>query len=288
MSKTLPNDIRPRQAQASPLVSLADVASWRDTRPFALLQISRFAEQRPEDIIESPLPLVRLSLTDLSGVETPTSGRQPLPEHRDLVETLTSAGLSADTTLVIFADTAKDLGAAARAWVTLRWAGAHTVRFLNGVFREDIRAALLANPSPLRSAPRALDRHGSLGATFVVDPTVTIDADAIAATRDTIDLVDARTADVFNGVDATGRAEHIPGATNVPSVTVSEHGAISGSEQVSAVFAPHVVGQQTEKDVVVYCGSGVSASVDALALASIGVTARVYVGSWSEWSKRPR
>lgn len=290
MSQTFPTitvPTTPVGGSTSPLLSIEDMARWPDPDSFVLLQISRHTEQRPEDVVDTALRLVRLSLADFSGAETPISGRQPLPEHGTLVATLEAAGLTADTPLILFADTAKDLGATARAWVTLRWAGARDVRVLNGVFRPELREALAAfghdskTTEVLTPAPNT-----SQGSQFVIDPTVTVDGDAIAVGFGSTTLVDARPVEAFGAVDEKGQREHIPGAVSVPSAVISDHGAIVSPEHVVAAFSAVLETVPAGRELALYCGSGVSASVDALALASIGVVVPVYIGSWSEWSKR--
>ena len=97
-------------------------------------------------------------------------------------------------------------------------------------------------------------------------------------------LVDARAPERYRGevepVDPV--AGHIPGAVNVPTeANLDPHGLFRTPGELREVYAG--VGG----DVAVYCGSGVTACHDLLALERIGVQAALYPGSWSEWVADP-
>ena len=112
-----------------------------------------------------------------------------------------------------------------------------------------------------------------------------LDADAAAALARRGVLLDARAAERYRGetepVDPV--AGHIPGAVSAPtSGNVTESGVYRTAEELTARFAGLGVAPGTETGV--YCGSGVSAAQQVLALEIAGIDAALYVGSWSEWS----
>jgi thiosulfate/3-mercaptopyruvate sulfurtransferase len=116
--------------------------------------------------------------------------------------------------------------------------------------------------------------------------TGTVDADQVATlVADGVTVIDARAADRFRGdtepVDP--RAGHVPGAVNLPFAgNLREDGTFRSPVELAERYAR--VGAAP----VAYCGSGVSACHDLLALAVAGVDgARLYPGSWSEWSADP-
>ncbi|OIQ84271.1 3-mercaptopyruvate sulfurtransferase [mine drainage metagenome] len=101
-------------------------------------------------------------------------------------------------------------------------------------------------------------------------------------------LLDARAGERFRGevepVDP--RAGHIPGATSAPTAdNLDGRGRFLDPETLRARFAR--LGAVPDSRVVVYCGSGVTAAHEVAALASIGVEAALYAGSWSQWSADP-
>ena len=98
-------------------------------------------------------------------------------------------------------------------------------------------------------------------------------------------LVDARNAERFRGevepVDPV--AGHIPGAVNVPTgANLDESGRFRSADELAEVYA-----QATGQEVAAYCGSGVTAAHDVLAMAVAGIDAALYPGSWSEWVADP-
>ena len=119
-------------------------------------------------------------------------------------------------------------------------------------------------------------RHDDLYAGAL--PTLTAEQVATAGT-----LLDARAPERFRGdvepIDPV--AGHIPGAQNVPSTgLLADDGTFLGETDLSRMFDG--IGE-----VGAYCGSGVTASVVVAALASVGVDAALYPGSWSEWCSEP-
>ena len=103
-------------------------------------------------------------------------------------------------------------------------------------------------------------------------------------------LVDARGPDRFEGqsepIDRI--AGHIPGAANhFYRWNLAEDGTMLPSEQLRATYAA-LLGDRAPDEAIVYCGSGVSACHNLLAMAHAGLHGtRLYVGSWSEWSRDP-
>jgi thiosulfate/3-mercaptopyruvate sulfurtransferase len=117
-------------------------------------------------------------------------------------------------------------------------------------------------------------------------PLLTADAAASLASRGL--LLDARAADRYRGdvepIDPI--AGHIPGAVNAPTTgNVSADGRLLPADQLVLRFK--ALGATEDTEVGVYCGSGISAAHEVLALAVAGLPAALYVGSWSEWCADP-
>jgi thiosulfate/3-mercaptopyruvate sulfurtransferase len=189
-------------------------------------------------------------------------GRHPLPSAEDFGRAAGGAGIRPGVFVVAY-DQGMN-GGAARLWWLLRHFGHDDVAVLAG----GIDAWL----GPLRSGEEEIE-----DVEFHASPRAddTIDAEELERRLGETGLVilDARVPERFRGevepIDPV--AGHIPGARNLP---------FTQTETI-----PNDL-RGTEDDVVVYCGSGITAAVDVLALERAGVRARLYPGSWSEWSSR--
>ncbi|MBT2511248.1 sulfurtransferase [Streptomyces sp. ISL-98] len=207
---------------------------------------------------------------ELAGPPGP-GGRHPLPDVEAFGAVMRRAGVSQDRPVVVY-----DGGqgwAAARAWWMLRWTGHPDVRVLDG--------GLAAWTGPAESevpAPAAGDFTPVPGAVPVLD------ADGAAELARTGLLLDARAAERYRGevepIDPV--AGHIPGAVSAPTMdNVGPEGRLLPASQLAARFK--ALGAADAPAVGVYCGSGVSAAQEVLALEVAGIPAALYAGSWSEW-----
>jgi thiosulfate/3-mercaptopyruvate sulfurtransferase len=189
-------------------------------------------------------------------------------------------GVCDDRPVVVYDDA--DSTAAARAWWLLRYFGHPSVRVLDGGFRAWERASLTYEVGPPEEPP--------VRGTFTAKPgqLPLLDADsAVAVARDGV-LLDARAAERYRGeaepVDPV--AGHIPGAVSAPTVlNVNPDGTFRAAGELAERFARLGV---TDGDAVgAYCGSGVTAAHEVLALALAGIPAALYAGSWSDWITDP-
>ena len=206
-------------------------------------------------------------------------GRHPLPDPAVVQAVLRRAGITEHSRVVVH--DARESYAAARAWWVLRWLGISDVRVLDGGY-----AAWLAAGLPV-STEEPADRHGDV----VVQPgrLPTLDAAGAAAlARDGL-LLDARAPERYAGetepIDPV--AGHVPGAVNSPTTEwLAEDGTFRGdlAEHWATVTDGVDLGSGP---VGVYCGSGVTAAHEMLALAELGVDSVLYPGSWSEWIRDP-
>ncbi|MFF2329096.1 MULTISPECIES: sulfurtransferase [unclassified Streptomyces] len=199
-------------------------------------------------------------------------GRHPLPDPEEFGAVMRRAGVSRDTPVVVYDG---GLGwAAARAWWLLRWAGHEDVRVLDGGLAAWKGELQTRTPTPAEGDFRPMPAALPL-----------LDADGAAAMARSGLLLDARAAERYRGdvepIDRVGG--HIPGAVSAPtSENVREDGRFLPAESLAARF--EALGADRAPDVGVYCGSGVSAAHEVLALAVAGIPAALYAGSWSEWS----
>ena len=221
---------------------------------------------------------------DLAVPATPTSGRHPLPAPDGFAARMRGWGVDADSFLLAY-DDASGLWAARFWWMAAKWLGHAHVAVLDGGLRRWTALGLpLTTEIP---APRpAGDFEGSHA------PEASVDAEATWAAASSVDwrVLDARAAERYRGevepIDAV--AGHIPGARNRPtSSLVGEDGTLLPASTLKAALSRDLDGVPPERTVA-YCGSGVTACHLLLALERAGLTgARLYPGSWSEWSRDP-
>jgi thiosulfate/3-mercaptopyruvate sulfurtransferase len=237
-------------------------------------------------------------------------GRHPLPSAEDFQAAMRRAGVRERSTVVVYDDA--DSTAAARAWWLLLYFGHEAVRVLDGGYRSWISAALPVEPGtpPSPAAGDFTARPGHL-------PLLAA-AQAAARARTGV-LLDARAGERYRGetepVDPV--AGHIPGAVSAPTAqNVNPDGTFKSPAALAARFASLGIAAATEPDpaaagtdaagtgtggtdtggaggapgavaVGAYCGSGVTAAHEVLALRLAGIPAALYAGSWSEWITDP-
>lgn len=209
--------------------------------------------------------------TELAG-EPGAAGRHPLPETAAFGAVMRRAGVSADSSVVVY-DGAQGWSAA-RAWWLLRWAGHQDVRVLDGGLASWTGPLSTESPKPAEGDFRPVP--GGLPV---------LDADGAAALARRGLLLDARAAERYRGeiepIDPV--AGHVPGAHSAPtSENLAENGTFLPTADLVSRFG--ALGATPGTEVGVYCGSGVSAAQEVLALEIAGIPAALYAGSWSEWS----
>ncbi|MET0784730.1 MAG: sulfurtransferase [Leifsonia flava] len=207
-----------------------------------------------------------------------TDGRHPLPAASDLERSARAWGVNDGDTVVVYDDNAGQ--SAARAWWLLRHAGVSDVRLLDGGWSAWTAAGLPTTTDAAAPPP------GDVTLSYGHLPVLDID-DAAALPANGV-LLDARAAERYRGevepIDP--RAGHIPGAVSAPSSGNIDAGGrfLSPDELVARYTA---LGVDSEHPVGVYCGSGVTAAHDALALTIAGFEPALYPGSWSQWANHP-
>lgn len=265
----------------SPLISAADLRTLLAGRVQVSVLDVRYrlgAPAGPAEYAIGHIPsAVYVDLdTDLAAPPGGAAGgRHPLPMPDDFAAAMRRCGVRADRPVVVYDDW-QGL-AAGRCWWLLRHHGHRDVRVLDGGYSAWL--ALGGATETEAPAPRAGD--------FAASSSPDDSAVAIEDVPDVEVLLDARAPTRFRGeeepLDAV--AGHIPGAHNVPtSSNLTEDGYFRTVAELREVYAG--VGAVPGADVAVYCGSGVTAVHDIIALELIGVRARLYPGSWSEWSAR--
>jgi len=285
-------------------------AALRTDRPPVLLDV-RWALGDPDGhrhYLAGHLPgAVHVDLdTELAAPAAPEHGRHPLPDLGQLQAAARRWGVHDGDAVVAYDDNGNL--AAARAWWLLRWAGLTEVRLLDGGL-----AAWTAAGLPVESGQFAPVRGD-----VVLHPGAlpVVDAEGAAQVARVGVLLDARAPERYRGENepVDPRAGHIPGAVSAPTAgNLAPDGRFQSPAELAARFAafgltrkPDAGGGEASGDgangdgasgdsadgdadrpVAVYCGSGVTASHEIVALHLAGIDAALYPGSWSQWSSDP-
>ncbi len=210
---------------------------------------------------------------DLSGVIIAgKTGRHPLPEAQQLDQFFSRLGIHSGTQVFAYD---QDSGAyAARLWWLLRWRGHSLVAVMDGGWK-----AWQKNQFPVSTARPIIAPTRFIG---TATSNKTINADALSGLNHDDCLIDARGAARFAGRDETidPVAGHIPGAHNFPFTgNLNDDLQFLGRDLLQKRFA-----SLRDKNVISYCGSGVTACHNILAMVHAGFDEpRLYGGSWSEW-----
>ena len=203
-------------------------------------------------------------------------GRHPLPDRERLANTLAVKGLNACDQVVVYDDVGGAI--AARAWWCLRWLGHEGVAVLDGGL-------------PMWKGPLTSGAEIASPGDFACQPALTkqIDAKDLNRALGSFHLIDARSQLRFDGVEEPidKVAGHIPGAVCCPfQNNLEKNGRFKSAKELALNFP------EMNRLCVAYCGSGVTAAHNILAMRIAGLEEpALYPGSWSEWienADRPR
>lgn len=269
-------------SDSAPLIDPDALIAMRAERPTRVLDV-RWRLDRPDgrpEYLAGHIPgAVYVDLgAELAGRGAPEDGRHPLPAVGDLQAAARRWGICTGDAVVVY-DDLKNLSSA-RAWWLLRYAGIEDVRVLDGSLRGWTAAGHALETGDVTADPGTVQlEYGRL-------PVLEID-DAADVARTGV-LLDARAGERFRGerepVDP--RAGHIPGAISAPTTeNVDERGRFLPAAVLRERFA--ALGVTDAAPVGAYCGSGVTASHEALALTIAGFRPALFPGSWSQWSNHP-
>jgi thiosulfate/3-mercaptopyruvate sulfurtransferase len=267
--------------------------SRRKPRPVALLDVRWSLAGPPgrESYAAGHIPGARFVDLDhqLAAPQGPGTGRHPMPASEDFQAAMRALGVSDDRTVVVY--DAADSTAAARAWWLLRYFSHRDVYVLDGGYAAWAAAGLPIVKGdepwgPGGADPEANAPDGSGDFIAVPGAMPLLDADGAAKLAVEGVLLDARAAARYRGevepIDPV--AGHIPGAVSAPTGdNVGPDDRFLPPEILRTRFAALGVNGVNGRAVGAYCGSGVTAAHEVLALELAGIDAGLYAGSWSEW-----
>ncbi len=220
---------------------------------------------------------------DLSGpIITGQTGRHPLPDVTTFAQILSAWGIDSTVQVVAYDD--KGGAIAARLWWMLRWLGHEAAAVLDGGWLRWVA----------EGRPAKTGEESSVLRQFIPQPQphLLVELAEMQANyaHPTFHLFDARAAARYHGTHEPldPIAGHIPTAVSAPfAENLAEDGGFHPSDHLRARFE-QLLGDIPTNEAVFYCGSGVTAAHNALAVAHAGLgDVRVYAGSWSEWITQP-
>lgn len=219
---------------------------------------------------------------DLADGPNGANGRHPIPAVEKMAATFSRLGIGAGTQVIAYD---QDTGMyASRLWWMLRYLGHDAVAVLDGGWAKWLREGRPTRSGTETNAAKEFVPRVRAGMRLTVDEVERLYRDPAVV------LIDARGAERFEGksepLDRV--AGHIPGARNhFYKQNVAADGTMLPAETLAQQFAATLAGRAAS-EVVMYCGSGVSACHNLLAMEHVGLTGtRLYPGSWSEWSADP-
>lgn len=212
---------------------------------------------------------------DLSSPLSVHGGRHPLPDIKMFANTLGLAGIDKDKRVVIYDDQGGMV--ASRLWWMLKYTGHKSVYVMDESFTAWTQANFPVTPEtpvviPVRYEPE-------------IQPSMLVDVDVVrqASANGSAYLIDSREPRRYEGLEEPidPVAGHIPGAVNYFwKDLLDDQGRWISTEDIQKRFAS----VPKDKDIIVYCGSGVSACPNVLALDEAGLeNVKLYGGSWSDW-----
>jgi thiosulfate/3-mercaptopyruvate sulfurtransferase len=264
------------------LVSTEELAAHPEWRVFDCRHDLAKPELGEKQYLEAHLPgaLFAHLDRDLSGPKTGHNGRHPLPEPKAFVSWLGKQGLQPTDQVVCYDGGPGAM--AARLWWMLRWVGHEPVAVLDGGFatwQREGRAVTTEIPAFTQVSYPGRARTSMVAYLSHVEKKLKKAA-----------LLDARAPARYRGeqepIDPV--AGRIPGARNrFNNDNLSPEGTFKKPAMLRSEFES-ILSNRNTTDVIHYCGSGVAACHNALAMEIAGLTgSRVYPGSWSEWSADP-
>jgi thiosulfate/3-mercaptopyruvate sulfurtransferase len=270
------------------LISIAELKGHLQNSDWAIVDC-RFSLGEPErgrrDYLQAHVPgaiYVHLD-EDLAGLVTPGhTGRHPLPPVDLFAQTLSHWGIDSQVQVVAYDDAGGAI--AARLWWMLRWLGHEAVAILDGGWPRWQQVGY-----PVRSGA-----EGRVARSFIPNPRSELLAEVddllSAETRTGICLLDARSVERYWGqnetIDPVGG--HIPGAISAPYADNLGPDGLFLPPEVLRDRYEKLLGDLPPRQAIVYCGSGVTAAHNLLAMVHVGLgDGRLYAGSWSEWITNP-
>lgn len=221
--------------------------------------------------------------TDLANIgDFAIGGRHPLPTTAQFAQTLGNFGIEPESHVIIY-DDKNGSNAAARFWWMLKAIGHEKVQVINGGFDAAVKAGFDTNSETPKAVPKK--PYPTNGWKLALADMNEVETASKTGKQTIVDVRDAkRFAGLTEPIDLI--AGHIPGAVNIPFTnTLDENGFFFNPKVLKKVLEMELPTYKAD-NIIVHCGSGVTACHLLLAIDYAGLQIpKLYVGSWSEWSR---
>ena len=266
----------------SPIINPEDLTWLNQDEEIVIVDASAGSKSRYEEQHLSGALFVDVN-EDLANIgDYAIGGRHPLPTVEQFAQVLQKLGITAHTHVIVYDD--KNAGnAAARLWWMLRSIGHEKVQVIDGGLQAAVQAGFPTTNKV--EIPKSVEPYQVESWNLPLSDLNEVEK--VSKTEDHI-LIDVRDANRFAGltepIDTV--AGHIPGATNIPyTENLGADGRFLTPEELKDKYE-HALGNIQPENVIVHCGSGITACHTLLAMDYAGLPIpKLYVGSWSEWSR---
>lgn len=272
--------------QISPIISVAELQNLLESKEEVLIFDVSNGKEAKENYEKKHLKnalFVDIN-TQLANIKENLAegGRHPLPEVKDFAKVLGQLGISPANHVVVY-DDKNGANAAARFWWMLKAVNHNKVQVLDGGLVNAEK-----NNFPIDNEVVISKSVGDYPVEKWVLPQVTIETiDKVKEQKDYI-IIDVREESRYNGISEPIDliAGHIPNAINIPFTNnLDANGLFLEKEKLQQVYKD-VLDNFKSENIIVHCGSGVTACHTILAIHYAGYNfPNLYVGSWSEWSR---
>ncbi|RZK11636.1 MAG: sulfurtransferase [Flavobacterium sp.] len=269
----------------SPLIQAKDLATLSKSENLVLVDVSNgknaFENYQRQHLDKAMFVDLNTDLADIKD-DFAKGGRHPLPTLSKFSEVLSKLSITKESHVVVY-DDKNASNAAARFWWMLRAIGHEKVQVLDGGFQEALKVGFPVNSKEFVPNPAEIYPIQSWQL-----PVASMDEVEKASQDNNAIVIDVRDAERYRGekepIDLV--AGHIPGAINIPfTENLDENGLFLSPKELKEKYLSAFNGVASE-NIIIHCGSGVTACHTLLAIATAGLKIpKLYVGSWSEWSR---
>ncbi len=272
-------------AKLSPIIQAEELLELHKSQKIVIADVSNgknaFANYEAKHLEGAIFVDLNTQLADIKS-DAAQGGRHPLPDIKTFTNTLAELGITSESHVIIY-DDKNGSNASARFWWMLKAIGHEKVQVLNGGINEAEKLNF-----PMSSKTEIINKVEPYKADNWKLPLADMnEVEQVSENKNYI-VIDVRDRERYRGISEPIDlvAGHIPGAINVPfTENLNENGLFLQADVLKEKFQK-IFGTTKPENIIVHCGSGVTACHTLLAIAYAGLEIpKLYVGSWSEWSR---